>query len=60
MGPLVLDTGFSFTPVGPPRAVELTELRTHYLRLYPQLQAVWNAKPIKSELTMYQADQGCG
>ena len=23
--------------------------------LYPQLQAIWNAKPIKTELTMYEA-----
>lgn len=50
------DTGFSFTPVGPERAAELTEMHKHYLGLYPQLQAMWNAKPITTELTMYQAD----
>ena len=50
------DTGFSFTPIGPERAAELTELRTHDLGLYPQLQAIWNSRPIKTKLTMYQAD----
>jgi hypothetical protein len=49
-------SGFSFTPIGPERAADLADLRTHYLGLYPQLQAVWNAKPIKTELTTYQAD----
>jgi hypothetical protein len=50
------DTGFSFDPVGPERTAELAAMHTHYLWLYPQLQAIWHAIPIKSELTMYQAD----
>jgi hypothetical protein len=50
------DTDFSFTPIGPERAAELIELRTHYLGLYPQREEIWNSRPLNTELTMYQAD----
>jgi hypothetical protein len=49
-------TGFSFDPIGTARTAELAATREHYLRLYPQLQAIWRAVPIESELTLYQAD----
>jgi hypothetical protein len=49
-------TGFSFDAIGPARARELADMRAHYLGLYPQLQQLWRATPIESQLTLDQVD----
>jgi hypothetical protein len=46
------NSGFCFEPIGPARVAELRTTRERYLQLYPQLHAVWHAKPSESNVSM--------
>ncbi|WP_217239368.1 hypothetical protein [Streptomyces sp. AC555_RSS877] len=48
------DTGFDFDEIGPPRTAALGRIR-RFVESYPQLAALWRAKPIRSELTLERA-----
>ncbi|MCL8015220.1 hypothetical protein [Streptomyces sp. AS02] len=49
------DTGYDFTEIGTPRAAALAEVR-RFIESYPPLAAMWRAEPVRSELTLEQAD----
>lgn len=49
------NTGFDFYEIGPDRAAALAETRA-FIHGYPQLAAMWRIKPLRSRLTLEQAD----
>ncbi|MFC8434633.1 hypothetical protein [Streptomyces sp. NPDC057253] len=48
------DTGFRFDGIGVPRAAALGGIRSS-LRSYPQLAALWQAEPLRCDLTLERA-----
>ncbi|WP_424879717.1 hypothetical protein [Streptomyces sp. SLBN-8D4] len=48
------DTGFGFDEIGAPRVAALSEMR-RLIESYPQLAAMWRAKPMRSALTLEPA-----
>jgi hypothetical protein len=51
----VQDTGFDFSPPGPERDQAIAEAEWE-LRHYPTLQALWSSTPLRSIVTLDQAD----
>jgi hypothetical protein len=46
--------GSASIPSAAARSAELAATRDHYLALYPQLQALWQARPVDSKLSLHQ------